>query len=71
MSNFDLKEGNFMRTQAAAEFLGTNVKGVYNMVQRGLIPSYKLGKSLYFDANELQRLIASKRRKTAEEMEQY
>lgn len=61
--------GNELLTiEQAAEFLSLTKPTIYTMVSRGIIPSMKRSKRLYFSREDLMNYIKRGRRETNEEI---
>lgn len=45
--------------QAAARYTGLSRRAVYRLVERGLIPTIRMGRRLYFRKSELDRAFSS------------
>ncbi len=59
MNDGDLKQDLLTGAQAAADFTGVNVRTIYNMVEKGLIPVIRKGKLLFFRKSELEAAFRS------------
>jgi predicted DNA-binding transcriptional regulator AlpA len=51
----------YLKTSAAAQYLGVTPKSLYHRVAGRTIPYSKVGKSLVFDAVLIDQWVASKR----------
>ena len=58
-----------MTVNETANFINLSVPTIYSLVHKGLIPTNKKGKRLYFLQSELTDWIKSGRRKTMTEIE--
>lgn len=56
------KEINWLTTKEASLVLGVSEKSLLNMVHRGLIPFYKLGRRNRYKLSELNELIQKTRK---------
>jgi excisionase family DNA binding protein len=46
-----------LRGPEAAETLAVSLRTLRSLVQRGVLPAVRIGRSVRFDANDLRRLI--------------
>lgn len=70
LKNKDLekKESKLMNVTEVAEYLNLAISSIYGLVHQRKIPSYKVGKKLYFEVSEIDAWIHSGKNKTNNEI---
>lgn len=58
----------FIDAKEAAAFLGIPLRSLYQYVQKGLLPSYKLGRHLLFRRPELLTALRATKKATRDEI---
>ena len=49
---------NLLKVQEVANILGLSTSGIYNLIQRGGLPTLKIGKTYRIKPSELERWMA-------------
>lgn len=59
MNGNELKEDLLSGAKAAADYTGVNVRTIYALVEKGLVPVIRKGKMLFFRKSELDTAFSS------------
>lgn len=65
---WSFEDQGFVDAKEAAAFLGIPLRSLYQYVQRGLLPSYKLGRHRLFRRHELLNTLRANSKATRDEI---